>query len=148
MRKTRVVDYDAQPPVKAPQTANKPDRGVRQVDDTEWVDTLRVMLDSDALGYVRFADTWDALKWTLDKRYGDGKWKLKSTCNDEQFHKILKAKGMKLHEKSGCLSLIKKPIRMETARRIEYARKRGIVFTKEFPKTAVGRIKVLDEIGV
>lgn len=125
-------------------------QGVHTVSDDEWVDTLRSILDRDPLGYCAFSQTWAALEYRFNKSYGFECWQLISELDESSFQDLLQKRGMKLHLESDCLSLSGKSSRprLAEARRLEYARKRGIILPKKFPKTQVARLRILDEIGV
>ena len=168
--RVQTIDFDgpstATPVQKPPQTGHTPsERGdegkgsgaspsaavsgeFHKVDDAAWADSLRQMLERDALGYVHISETQAAVTWWCDKRYGEGKWGLALSLSDADLHKLLKSTGLKFHEESGCLSLLQREIRLTEASRVEAAKRRGIRLPSKFPKGEAARLKKLEEIGV
>lgn len=172
--RVQTIDFDspqatqatANPVQKPPQTGHTPSergdegKGSRAsssaavsgefalVDDAVWLDSLKEMLERDALGYVHISETRAAVEWWCDKRYGAGQWRLALSLSDADIHKLMKTKGLKFHEESGCLSLIQRDVRLTEARRVEAAKRRGIRLPSKFPKGEAARLKMLEEIGV
>lgn len=154
MRRVRraSVDIESAPtPPKASQTAHKgavksdEGQGSRVVTAEECAAILTWVVSRDPLGYCNFSHAWDVVEVKLNELYGE--WRRTFEFNSKKFKHCLSECKLKLHEESGCLSsLDESRIRLADARRLDYARKRGITLPKKFsPKT---RTKVLDEIGV
>ena len=152
MRRARRASVDIEG-ARAPQTAHKAtvksDEGLdsRVVTAEECVAILTWVVSRDPLGYCNFKHAWDVVEVKLNELYGS--WRRGFEFNSKKFKQCLSECELKLHEESGCLSsLDKSRTRLVDARRVEYARKRGIVLPAKFSTKARARAKVLDVIGV
>ena len=155
MRKTRRKHVDIESPTlfNAPQTAHKGEvkanegKGSRDVTAEECAAILTWVVSRDPLGYCKFSDAWDVVEWKLNEMYGV--WRRTFEFDSKQFQQCLNACELKYHAESDCLSTLDESrIRLADARRLDYAKKRGIILPKKFPTKAHARTKILDEIGV
>ena len=153
VRRTSVDIEGAPTPTKASQTAHKATakadegKGSTGVTAEECAAILTWVVSRDPLGYCNFRHAWDVVEVKLNELYGE--WRLTFDFNSKKFKQCLAECELKLHEESGCLSTLNKArLRLADARRLDYARKRGIILPTKFSPKARARTKVLDEIGV
>ena len=136
----RMVDIEGIPPKKQ--------RKVECVVTADMVaKQMRAILDRDAFGYAIINEVWEAIQPNLVEAYGEN---LRLDFTDNQFTRALSPNNLKLHDETGVLSLIDKGSRpkFSDARRIEYAMKNGVVFSKKFSTKANYRERMLDKMGV
>ena len=125
--------------------------GQRKVEHVVTADMLasemRALLEADAFGYALIGEVWQISADRVIAKHGsDLRWDV----TDSKLKKAWKSNNLRLHEPTGVLSLINKGSRTKysDARRIEYARKNGVVFPTKFSTKSNHRERALDKIGV
>lgn len=147
----RVFDIEggsSKPPAKKRRVSKSTQRNSVQVVTADMLASeMRSILDADALGYALISEVWQIATDRLIAKHGDG---LRWDIPDSKLKKAWKSNNLQLHDLTGVLSLINKGSRPKysDARRIEYAMKNGVVFTKNFSTKSNYRERALDKMGV